>query len=59
MILGLIQPLTEMRIKDLPCGKARPAHMAETLPPFVSRLFRNVGSSVSYNHVGFHGLLQG
>jgi hypothetical protein len=44
MTLGSTQPLPEMSTGNLPRGKGQPARRLETLPPFVSRLFRECDS---------------
>jgi hypothetical protein len=40
MAPGSTQPLTEMRIRNLPGVKGRPVRKADTSPPSVSRLTR-------------------
>jgi hypothetical protein len=40
-------------------GKGRSARKAETSPPSVSLLSKNVGASTSHNPMGLHGVLQG
>jgi hypothetical protein len=60
MALGLTQPLTEMSTRNLAgwVKGGRPVRPT-TLPPYVSRLSReNVGTSMSHNPMGLHGLLQ-
>jgi hypothetical protein len=42
MSLGSTQPLTEMSTRNLPGGKGRPAHEADTSQPSVSRLSRKM-----------------
>jgi hypothetical protein len=61
MLLGSIQPLTEMSTRNLPGGVkgGRPVRL-KILPPSVSRLSReNMGASTSHNLMGLHGVLRG
>jgi hypothetical protein len=56
--MGSTQPLTEMSTRNLPEVKVGRLVRLTTLPPFVSRLFReNVGASTSDNAMDLHGLL--
>jgi hypothetical protein len=55
MALESTQPLTEMKTRNLPGGKGRPARKAH----LTAICLENVGASMSYNPMGLHGLLQG
>jgi hypothetical protein len=60
MVLGSIQPLTEMSIRKHP-GRVKGGRRVRltNLPPSVSRMSReNVGASTSHNPKGLHGLSQ-
>jgi hypothetical protein len=58
IVLGSTQPLTEMSTRNLPRGKGGPRVRLTTLPPSVSRLFKeNMGASTSHNPMGLHGLV--
>jgi hypothetical protein len=56
MALVSTQPLTEMRTRNLPGGKKRPARWLTTLQPSMSRMSENVGASTSRNPKGLQGL---
>jgi hypothetical protein len=51
MAMGLTQPLTEIRTRNLPGGKGRPAREADNLTPSVNRLSGKCGSlDISQSH---------
>jgi hypothetical protein len=55
MALGSIQPLAEMSTRNIPGGKKWRIGLT-TLPPSVSRMSENVGTSTSHNPKGLPGL---
>jgi hypothetical protein len=59
MAMGPTQLLTEMSTKNLPGGKGRPVHKADSLTAMWADCLENVGTSTSYNPMGLHSLLQG
>jgi hypothetical protein len=58
LLLGFIQPITQMSTRNLPGSKERTARKADNLSGICGRL-ENVGASTSHNPMGLHGLLQG
>jgi hypothetical protein len=50
--LGLTQPLTEMRTRNLSWGCRRPVHRADNLTTFMCRLSWNLGASTFWNPQG-------
>jgi hypothetical protein len=60
MDLGSTQPLTEMRTRNLPGGKERPAREDDNFTAICEpTVLENVGASTSQNPMGLRGLLQG
>jgi hypothetical protein len=59
MALGSTWPLTEMRTRNLPWGKGRPARKADNLTVMWADRLENVGASTSHNPMSLHSLLQG
>ena len=52
MALGLTQPLTEMRTRNISWGQRRSVHRADNLTTFMCRLSWNLGTSTSWNPEG-------
>jgi hypothetical protein len=60
MVLGSAQPLTEMSTRNLPGGKEQLEHKADNLTATSEvTVLENMGTSMSYNCMGLHLLLQG
>jgi hypothetical protein len=58
IVLGSIQPLTEMSTRNLPGAKKRPTFMADNLAAvYEQTVYReNVGAPTSHNPKGLHAL---
>jgi hypothetical protein len=60
MALGSTQPLTEMSTRNIPGGEGRPVRKADNLTAICEPIvYKNVGASISHNHMGLRGLLKG
>jgi hypothetical protein len=56
MALGITEPLTEMSTRNIPGGRARPAHK-DDLTIISADCLESVGSTPSHNPIGLNGLL--
>ena len=52
MVLGLTQPLSEMSTGNISWGLRRPLRSADNLTTIMCRLYRNLGTSTSWNPQG-------